>query len=191
MTETAEGKGFAEVMDSLNNEANMESLLYLVNKLPDLAKTVKTADEALTFAQSTLNDKETMNQLFEEAETKLEASNLNTDTLDALFRVLHLLPEVVPLLEKLVDISEFVKEAAKDSDSIEMLLDEVSPITNSFNLTVDVLKETNHRVQADDQLPHVSIFKLLNLLKDPSVRKGYKYVQTLLNVLSEENKKEA
>lgn len=185
MGESAEEQKFTKVTDSLSKEENMESLLYLVDKLPDMAKAVQSIDETMTFAQNTLNDKESINALFGEAESKLNMANLDTETFDSLLRMLQLLPTIVPLMEKLADISVFVTEAAQDKESIASLTDEMEPITALFDKSWDVLKETNQRVNEEKQLPNVSIFKVLHLLKDPTVRKGYQYVNTLLNVLSE------
>lgn len=191
MNQTTKDQEFAQVTDSLNKEENLESLLYLVDKLPEMAKAVQTIDETVAFTQNTLNDKESINALFQEAESKLGATDLNTETFHALLRMLQLLPTVVPLLEKLDDVSMFVKETVQDKESMASLSNDMTPVTTFFDGSLDVLKETNQRVKEEKQLPNVSIFKLLHLLKDPNIQKGYQYVNTLLNVLSEKEKKEA
>lgn len=188
MSQIEEDLKFAQVKDWLSQEENLESLLYLIDKLPDMAKTVQTIDEALTFTQNTLNDKESMHILFQEAESKLEANNLKIDTLHAQLRMFQLLPTVVPLLEKFIDISTFVKETVQDKESMESLSNEMPSVTSFFDESFSVLKETNRRYNGEQQLPNVSIFKLLYLLKDPTIRKGYQYINTMLDVLSEKKR---
>lgn len=187
MSPIAEEQDLSQITNLLTKEGNLDSLLYLVEKLPDLAKAVQTIDEGVAFTQNTLHDKASMNALFQEAEEKLEMDSLNTENFHALIKMFQLLPTVVPLMEKLIDVGTFVTETVQDKDSMESLFNEMSTVTEPL----DVLKETNRRVKEDKQLPSVSIFKLLHLLKDPTVRKGYKYVNTLLNVLSEGNEKKA
>ncbi len=191
MGQTAEEQKFTQVTDSLGKQENMMSLLYLVDKLPEMAKAVQSIDETMTFAQYTWNDKASMQALFDEAGSKLKVNSINTETLDSLLKMLQLLPTIVPLMEKLADVSVFVNETLQDKESLAALTKETEPVTAFFDESLDVLKETNRRVNEEGRLPDVSIFKVLHLLKDPTIRKGYQYVNTLLGVLSKKENKEA
>lgn len=191
MSQQTEQQSFTQIADLLSKEENRNALLYLIDKLPDIAKSVQTVDDITAFTQHTLQDKESMEDLFQEMEDKLGATHLHKETFDSLTRLLQLLPTVVPLLEKLVDVSMFVTETAQDKESMDALSHDMAPVTALADESLDVMKETNRRVQNEKDLPNVSIFKLLSLLKDPTVRRGYQYVNTFLNVLSEKDNKEA
>lgn len=58
----------------------------------------------------------------------------------------------------------FVTETVKDKDSMDALSNDMAPVTAFADESLGTMKETSQRVQ-EEELPNVSIFKLLALLK--------------------------
>ncbi|MGM9988083.1 MAG: hypothetical protein ACI35O_12770 [Bacillaceae bacterium] len=183
-TETAP---LRKLLDNLEQEEQVESLNYLVNKLPEFTKALQSLEEPLLFATSILQDKTTMSNAVRNVEEKWEQLHIGPEHMEALVSMLHMLPRIMPMLQKIEETALFVQEVLQDKQSIGYLMkgvEELPPVS----VGIDVVKETNKRFSTQQEFANVSVFRLLKLLKDPTVKKGFHYLEVLLQVVNEKNR---
>lgn len=176
-----------EILSEMSKQENRDALLLIVERLPEISKTVKSLEELTMFANSTISDKQSLGEIFDQAEKKFETFGLSGQTLESLIQLTKILPQVVLLLQNTLEGIQFVSGVLKDQESVQFLTGELEPVIGKVQGTAALFAETNKRCAADSDLPTISIFKLVSLLKDENIRKGYKYLQTFLAVLSEKN----
>lgn len=167
----------------LEQKEQMEALHYLVQKLPDFTKRIQDLDDKLSFAESVFHDKQSMELLGDEFEEKVDQLNLSKEHFDAVLEMMHMLPKLMPLIKQLEEITAFVTDAATDPESVDYALkglNDVIPVEKSKQ----VIQETNTRFQEQSEMPDLSMMKMYQLLKDPTVQKGLKYVKTMLDVVN-------
>lgn len=185
MSQEAKTIEINEVLTQLSKKENAEALLSLIDKLPEITSVVKSVEELSIFTRETLKDKQSIGPIFDEAEKKIEDLELNEQTLQSLSELTKLIPRVVFLLQNTLEGIQFINGVLKDEESMEFIRKEFEPFTEKARGAVAIFKETNKRCSDDPSIPNVSIFKLVSLLKDENIRKGYKYLQTFLTVIAE------
>ncbi len=183
MTHTNETK-LESIIETLERPEQLESLHYLVEKLPEFTETVRSMEDKLDFVQSVLNDKQSLQSISDEAEQKLDTLDIGQEHLDAMIEMAQMMPKIVPMVKKAEEISTFVTDLFSDTDSVEYVLKGVNDVV-PIQKGLDIVQETNERFQADTTTPNVSLLQMYRLLKDPVVQKGFKYVETMLDVVKE------
>ncbi|MGE8203298.1 hypothetical protein ACQKP0_01860 [Heyndrickxia sp. NPDC080065] len=174
---------FDVVLQELEKSEQIESLSYLVKKLPEFTAAIQSIEDKLSFVTNTLNDKQALNSLVNEAEEKVERLHLNKDHLEAMVTLVQFLPKLVPLTNKMEEFTIFITNILGDSKSVDYLIrgiDDVMPIQKG----IEIMKETNKRYQENKDTSNISILRLYRLLKDPTIQKGFKYFESLLEVIN-------
>lgn len=188
MTQTNEMK-IEHILESFERPEQLESLHYLVQKLPEFTQTIQAVEEKMAFVESVLNDKQSLESISNEVEQKVNSLHLGPEHLEAVLEVAQLLPQIVPMVKKVEEVSTFMTDLVSDTSSVEYLLDGINDVV-PIQKGIDIIQETNERFKEDERKPNMSILQMYRLLKDPTVQKGFKYVETLLGVVGEKEMKE-
>ena len=183
MTQTNETK-LESIIETLERPEQLESLHYLVEKLPEFTETVRSVEDKLDFVQSVLNDKQSLQSMSEEAEKKIDSLQIGQEHLDAMIEMAQMMPKIVPMVKKAEEVFTFVTDVLSDTESVEYVLKGVNDVV-PIQKGMDIVAETNQRFKADTSTPNVSLLQMYRLLKDPVVQKGFKYVETMLDVVKE------
>lgn len=181
---TTNERKLENILSALEREEQLDSLHYLVEKLPEFTQKIRSVEDKVDFIESVINDKQSMESLGDEVDQKINSLRLGQEHFDAMLEMAHLLPKLVPMVKKAEEVSTFVTDVMTDTASVEYALkglNDVVPIQKGM----DIMNETNERFQADESKPNVSILQMYRLLKDPVVQKGFKYVETFLDVVKE------
>ncbi|MGE6721167.1 hypothetical protein ACQKGD_28175 [Peribacillus frigoritolerans] len=171
------------VLEELEKNEQMESLYYLVHKLPEFTSAIQSMEEKLIFIRNVIGDKESLNSLGQNIEGKVAKLHLNQEHFDAMFEIVHLLPQLVSMMKKIEGFSMFMNNILADSTSVEYVmngLNEIVPLEKG----IDIVKETNKRFNEDKSPTNLSLLGMYRLLKDPTVQKSFKYIETLLDVIN-------
>lgn len=187
MNQTGNSFELNEVLSELAKKDNLDALLLLVDRLPEISNAVKSLEEISIFTKATLEDKQSLEGIFENAESKLATLGINNLTIESIITLINLLPQVVLLLKNTLEGIQFISGVLNDHESVQFLRDELEPAAGKVKGFAALMSETNKRCAQESTLPTLSVFKLVSLLKDENIRKGYKYLQTFLAVLSEKN----
>ncbi|TLS37273.1 hypothetical protein [Pseudalkalibacillus caeni] len=185
MGTTSETKPMEELIESIEKTEQIESLNYLVTKLPELVQTLKSLEDVSVFVKSTLNDKQSLEAVLSDAETRLGQLNLNQTSFESLAKTIELLPRMVPYLEKLEELLVFFSSVLKDRESLDFVKEDLQKAVEPLNRGVSIVKETNQRFEQKQDDSNVSILRIFKLTKDPSVQRALKYTETMLEVISE------
>lgn len=183
METTQKDNNMDDIIKELEKEEQMDSLYYLVQKLPEFTEKIRFAEDKLDFLESVMNDKQSITSLGQEVEEKVGKLHLTQEHLDALVEIIHLLPRLVPMLKKLEEVTLFINDFLSDSKSVEYALkglDDLVPVSKAS----DIITETNERFEEEQDSSNVSLFDMYRMLKDPTVQQGFKYVRTLLDVVN-------
>lgn len=172
----------SKVLQQLENEEQLESLHYLALKLPEFTASIRAMEDKLAFIGSVLDDKESLRALGEEVEEKVERLHLNQEHFDAMIQMVHLLPRLVPMMQKLDEVATFASDVLADKESMEYAMSSLNDIV-PIEKGIDILKETNQQFKKDQRTPNMSVFGMYRLLKDPMIQNGFKYIETLLDVI--------
>lgn len=172
----------SKVLQQLENEEQLESLHYLALKLPEFTASIRVMEDKLAFIGSVLDDKESLRALGEEVEEKVERLHLNQEHFDAMIQMVHLLPRLVPMMQKLDEVATFASDVLADKESMEYAMSSLNDIV-PIEKGIDILKETNQQFMKDQRTPNMSVFGMYRLLKDPMIQNGFKYIETLLDVI--------
>ncbi|WP_066383280.1 hypothetical protein [Neobacillus mesonae] len=170
------------VLREMEKPEQIESLHFLVNKLPELTSAIQFVEEKVKFIQYTISDQQSVEGIIGQVEQKIENLHLTKEHLEAMVLMVQALPRLVQYLEKAEDMFLFLQNVVTDSESIEYALKgvkEVPPVEKTLN----VLKETNERFQVQQDSSPVSMLRMYRLLKHPTIQSGLKYVETLLDVI--------
>jgi len=174
---------FDVVLQELEKSEQMDSLFYLVKKLPEFTAAIQSIEDKLSFVTNTINDKHALNSLVNDAEEKVESLHLNKDHLEAMVTLIQFLPKLVPLINRLEEWTLFITNTLGDSKSVDYLirgLDDVIPVQKG----IEMMKETNKRYQENKDTGQISILRMYRILKNPAIQKGFKYLETLLEVIN-------
>lgn len=173
-----------DILQALEAEEQIDSLHYLVQKLPEFTSAIRSMEDKLSFIESVMKDKQSLNTLGEAAEEKVDNLHLNQEHFDAILEIAQLLPRLVPMMKKAEDVTLFVNDVLSDTASVEYALKGLNDIL-PLEKGVEIMNETNERFRADESEANVSIVGMYRLLKDPTIQKGFKYMETLLDVVNE------
>lgn len=171
-----------QVLQALENEEQLESLHYLALKLPEFTAAIRSMEDKLSFLGSVLEDKESLSALGQEVEEKVEKLHLNKEHFDAMIQIVHFLPRLVPMVQKLDEVVTFANDVLTDKESVEYAMSSLNDIV-PIEKGIDIIKETNKQFKEDKRTPNMSVFGMYRLLKDPMVQNGFKYLETLLDVM--------
>lgn len=180
--ETAQKSNLDHLLRELENEEQIESLYYLVNRLPEFTSAIRSMEDKLAFVASVMEDKQSLRTISQEMEEKVEKLHLNKEHFDAMLQMVHLLPRLVPMMQKLDEVTTFINDVVTDKDSMEYAISSLNDIV-PIEKGIEVIKETNEQFKADKSTPNVSLLGMYRLLKDPMVQNGFKYIETLLDVI--------
>lgn len=183
MAHTNETK-LEHIIETLEKPEQLESLHYLVEKLPEFTETVQSVEDKLDFVLSVLNDKQSLQSMSNETEQKVSQLHLGQEHLEAIVEMAQMLPKIVPLVKKAEEVSAFASDFLTDTDSVEYALKGMNDIV-PIQKGIDIVQKTNERYQEDETTPNVSLLQMYRLLKDPVVQKGFKYVEIMLDVVKE------
>lgn len=169
------------IIQELEKQEQLNSLHYLVQKLPDFVNAIQAMEGKLSFIQSVLEDKISTQNIVEDFENRWNSLHITSEHADSLIKMVQILPRLVPLLEKMEEMILFAQNVWQDKQSVEYLtnsLKDVVPVGKG----IDILQETNERfaLQRDE---NINILRMYRLLKDPLIQKGFRYIETLLDVI--------
>lgn len=181
MTET--NPKFDDVLKGLEQDKQIESLAYLVEKLPDLVDTMKVVEDKADFLISSLSDQQSLSVLAEDTEKKINDLQIDETHFDAILKMTHMLPRLVPMMEQMDNIVAFLEDVATDEKTVSMLIDGMNDIV-PIKESTEILEETNKHFKANSNQSDISIFGLMKMLKDPVIQDGLKYTQSLLHVVN-------
>lgn len=171
-----------KVLRELENKEQLESLHYLALKLPEFTTAIRQMEDKLSFISSVLEDKESLTALGQEMEEKVEKLHLTQEHVDAMLQMVHLLPRIVPMMQKLDEVTTFTSDVLADKDSVEYAVSSLNDIV-PIEKGMAIIKETNEQFKKDQSAPNMSVLGMYRLLKDPTVQNGFKYIETLLDVI--------
>lgn len=174
-----------DLLSQLEQPEVKESLLYLINKLPDIKQTVESIDTAVTFGQSIIEDKDTT-KLFEE---RLSTYPISFETIEACIQLLGKLPMLLKHVEMLEQLTVFIEDVLGDERSLQQIKTSIQelPLVEEGKEAVQLVSEIKERAKIEPK-EQVSIFTLMKWLKEPTVQKGLHYVKVALTVLGEKSK---
>lgn len=173
-----------DILQDLEEQEQMDSLHYLVQKLPEFTDTMRSIDDKLSFVKGVLNDQQSMKAVGREVDEKIDNLHLNQEHFDAMLEIAQLLPRLVPMMKKMEEVTLFVNDVLSDTTSVEYALKGLNDIV-PIERGVAVINETNKRFNRDESTINVSILSMYRLLKDPVIQKGFRYIETLLDVVKE------
>lgn len=164
-----------------------QALVSLVERLPEIERSLRRLEDAVDFGVATVNDQ----QVRQKVDTLLDESNLQIETLEAAVELAEKLPMLLQVTNQLERVLTFAEDVYSDEQTHELIgqrVEEyVSPVKEKADATRTMLTEIRTRVERDDR--HITLFSLVRWLKEPSVQHGLKYMQATIEVLSEQTKK--
>lgn len=178
--------GLEGVIQELENQKQIDSLYYLVQKLPDFVSRIQVIDDKLDFIESVIEDKQSLSAISNEIEEKIENLHINEEHFTALLELVHLLPKLVPLLKRADEIFEFANDFLTDKASVEYALEGLKD-TVPLGKASSIISKTNEHYNKNKNSASFSIYGMYRLLKDPTVQKGFCYLESFLEVVNKEN----
>ncbi|TCI21485.1 hypothetical protein EVJ33_07305 [Exiguobacterium sp. SL-10] len=164
-----------------------QALVSLVERLPEIEKSLRRLEDAVDFGKATMNDQHVKDKL----DSLLDSSNLQIETLEAAVKLAEKLPMLLQMTNQLEQVLAFAQDVYSDEQTRELIgqrVDEyVSPVKEKAVATRTLLTEIRDRAERDDR--QITLFSLIRWLKEPSVQHGLKYMQATVEVLSEQTKK--
>lgn len=187
MKETMTSTPITSVVQALEQQSQIESLQYLISKLPALTDSLQAIEGVLSFITESLKDTESLSRIVNDIEGKVPSLHINQSHIDAMFILVQKLPNLVPMIEKVEEFGLFASSVLTDKQSVQYFLDKTS---ESLHLQsgIDIIQETNKRFKEREKGNNISLMGMLRLLKDPSVQKGLKYTESLLMVINERSR---
>lgn len=185
MDTTQKHSTMEDVLKELENEKQLDSLYYLVQKLPDFVSRVQALDDKLTFVENVLEDKQSLSALSNEVEKKVENLHITEEHFSALLEMVHLMPKMVPVLQRVDEITQFLSDFLTDTTSVEYALESINDIV-PLDKAMGVIKETNEQYKNNKNTNNLSLYGMYRLLKDPTIQKGFRYLESFLEVVNKE-----
>ncbi|MFX3623598.1 MAG: DUF1641 domain-containing protein [Ectobacillus sp.] len=183
----ATNKPIEQMLDELGQQERVEAMLYLIQKLPEMKSAVQSAENFIMFAQSVLADKRSWEPILEEAKEYFEDIPFKLESIRALLLLLNKAPKLLEWVETAETFIDFAQSILQDKQSLtqvtEQIEEKAAPVLENAKRTAEIMKET--KALADARQPtNVSIFRLLRLLKDPTVRKMVVYLEAFLEIMN-------
>ncbi|TCI24603.1 hypothetical protein EVJ27_08480 [Exiguobacterium sp. SH3S2] len=177
-----------QTLESVLTRPDVEqALVSLVERLPEIEKSLRRLEDAVDFGMATMNDQ----QVRQKVDTLLDSSNLQVETLEAAVKLAEKLPMLLQVTNQLEQVLAFAQDVYGDEQTRELIgqrVDEyVAPVKEKADATRTMLTEIRARAERDDR--NITLFSLVRWLKEPSVQHGLKYMQATVEVLSEQTKK--
>ncbi|WP_027415662.1 DUF1641 domain-containing protein [Aneurinibacillus terranovensis] len=173
-------------LNELSDPQVQEALTALIQKLPQIQEAMGKVEQGVEIVSSFARDTESINYLAERFERFSELA-LNKKNLESLAVIIENLPRIADMMLLLNRIASVVEPIITDKNSLAVVTDTAKlvtePVTERVQEGISIVKEAKARAERNQT--NVSIFGMLKLLKDPAVQKGFKFVQALLDVLSE------
>lgn len=175
------------VLEQLEQQDQLESIHYLVQKLPELVTAIQSLENQIAFVTNVVQDRESLQRIANEAERKIEQLSITKEHIEAMVAIVQMLPTITRLLQKIEDIVLFIENVVTDDESIAYTWKSINALLPIEKITT-ILKETNERFQHEKQDSHLSLLRMYRLLKNPLVQQGFKYMETLLEVANQQKK---
>lgn len=141
----------------------------------------------VSFIQYVLNDRRSIEYLFEGLKIEVPFNTLNRDTVEAVLVLIDKLPKFVKYVSLVEQIIEVTKAVMSDKESFQHLVkgakESVEPIQGKINVGISIIEEAKKRAEQDNA--KVTVYSLIKLLKDPAVQQVVHFVKALLSVMSE------
>ncbi|WAH38085.1 DUF1641 domain-containing protein [Alicyclobacillus dauci] len=160
MTEATNSVGTKDVSDILLDPNVQSSLNTVLEKMPQLAQLMT----ALTKDEETLTSLTTV-----------------IESLPTLAKLLHLVNRLYSAAEDVVTDGATLEGVSK------MAQNYTQPVLSTIQKGRHAFEVAKERSEQDQT--RYSAFSLLKMLKDPTVQKGLRFTQAMLDALGEENKK--
>lgn len=180
-------KELADVMLKLEDEAQIASLQYLVEKLPTFVETLKVAEDKLDFITSSLQDEQSLKVIANDVEEKIERLHLTEQHVNAVMDLMQLLPRLTPLVQQLDNIAAFAESVWSDKRTVDQLLTTTKETVNLY-LPLDqgqeILTATKEEFARTKNNAPISVFGLMKMIKDPVVQDGLKMMQAFLTTMN-------
>ncbi|MGE7767529.1 hypothetical protein [Peribacillus sp. NPDC096540] len=184
-SETNTNKDMIQLINELEKPEVQESLTALLGKLPDIQKTLESAENIMDFGKSVVQDKESINKY----EQTLSTLNINGETVVALITLIEKVPKLVSMIEQVENIMDFVTDIIKDKQSTDYLLSNLKeytePILKEGKDGLSLIKRVKERADCNPQ--NVTFFSVMKWMKDPTVKRGLCYVQAALEIINEKD----
>lgn len=182
---TEHAKNKSDLMSELEQPKVKESLLYLIDKLPDIHQAVQSVDSIVKFGQSVMEDEKTI----EMYEDRLSTYPIGYETIEAGIALLGKLPLLLQHVEMIEQITVFVQDVLGDEQSLEQISESINdlPGIEEGKGALEIISEIKERAEFEEQ-EQISLFTLMKWLKDPTVQKGLHYTKTALTVIGEKTK---
>ncbi|TCI57671.1 hypothetical protein EVJ24_02560 [Exiguobacterium sp. SH1S21] len=177
-----------QTLESVLTRPDVEqALVSLVERLPEIEKSLRRLEDAVDFGMATMNDQ----QVRQKVDSLLDSSNLQVETLEAAVKLAEKLPMLLQVTNQLEQVLAFAQDVYADEQTRELIgqrVDEyVAPVKEKADATRTMLTEIRARAERDDR--NITLFSLVRWLKEPSVQHGLKYMQATVEILSEQTKK--
>ncbi|AMA72964.1 MULTISPECIES: DUF1641 domain-containing protein [Aneurinibacillus] len=173
-------------INELSNPEVQEALAMLIQKLPQVKEAIVKVEQGVEVVSAFASDTDSINYLAERVD-RFSKLALNKENMEALAVMIESLPRIAKCVTLLDRLFSTIEPLITDKESLAYLADTVklvtTPVTERVQEGVSIVKEAKER--AAQNQTNISIFGLLKLLKDPTVQDGLKFVQALLEVLSE------
>lgn len=187
--EMTEQQRLSSVVNELKQEENIESLLYLVNMLPQIKQTFKTVHDIADFIRSAVGDPQSIEEIVTDIEESLSPYRITPENLQAAVSLLNRLPAILEIINQLEPVVLFAGSVLKDKESIsylkESLRETYETLTEGAESMIDIVKETKQRAEQQKGREKISVLGMLKMLKDPSVQKGFIYMKLFLEVIND------
>ena len=173
-----------KALKGLEQAEQIESLTYLIDKLPDLVNTIKIVEDKTDFLINILNDHQSLSIIANDTEEKIKNLQIDSTHFDALLKMTHMLPRIMPIMEQVENITDFLEDVFNDEQTVSTLIEGVNDII-PIKESTKIFEETNKHYQANQNQSDISIFGLMKMLKDPVVQDGLKFTKSMLHVINE------
>jgi uncharacterized protein YjgD (DUF1641 family) len=172
-------------INELERPEVQESLKQLIQKLPEIQRSMDSVGSLIQFSESVMRDHETIDKF----EQRLTYSSINAESLEGLIELLGKLPVLLKLVERLELVTAFLENVWKDKESLDQLYQSALdfPVVERGKKTLELIDQIKEKAESQPQ-QQISIFTVLKWMKDPNVQKGLHYIQATLDTVSEKSR---
>lgn len=175
------------VVQTLEQEEQLQSLQYIANRLPQITSFMQTVEGQLSFLTSSLQDAQSLGVIVEGIEKKVEQLHINKEHLDAVLTITHLLPRLVPVIDQVDKIASFAQSVFTDERTVDQFITTTTETAYEW-LPIEegkqVLEETQAAFETRKNQADISVFGLMKMLKEPVVQDALKYADSFISVMN-------
>ena len=183
---TTEKRDLTEVVSTLERDEQLESLSYLVDKLPTFVSTLQAVEDKLAFVAASMQDERSLELIADDVEGKIERLHIDSTHLDAMMTMVQLLPRLVPVIEQVDNVVAFAESVWGDKRTVDQLTTTMTETVKEY-VPIDkgkaIIEETKEEFERTKDDSPITIFGLMKMLKDPVVQDGLKYAQAFLTTV--------